>query len=174
MIVGRKSRERTNERIYKYINRREREREKSERMSFVSLGFEPTDKVYQSTSGLNYTSLLSYEKKFFDEEYVNSRGEWMRANWHMSIYYATAYIVAIFVGQAYMRGRERFELRGALVAWNLFLAVFSLVGTVRTWPEFINALTTQGLTHTMCSPDYTYGVFGCWGWYLKFFHISVN
>ena len=117
-----------------------------------------------SKSGLNHTSLFFYEKKFFDQEYVDSIEEWMLQNWHKSIYYAAIYVLLIFIGQAYMRNRERFEFRGALVAWNFFLAVFSIMGAVRSWPEFINTISTQGLTHSMCSSDYTYGVSGSWAW----------
>lgn len=131
---------------------------------FISLGFEHSDRVYASKSGINYTRLFAYEKRFFDDDFVASKGEWMRQNWHTSIYYAIVYVVAIFLGQAYMKNRTRFELRGALVAWNLFLAIFSAIGSIRTWPEFISALTNQGLAHTMCSSDYAYGVSGCWGW----------
>lgn len=136
-------------------------------LSFVSMGFvELTDKVYESKSGLNYSVLWSYEKLFFNQDFVDSKGVWMRENWHASIYFAAVYVVAIFLGQAYMSKREKFDLRGALIAWNLLLAVFSTLGALRTWPEFISALRSQGLTHSMCSSDYTYGVFGCWGWYV--------
>jgi len=122
--------------------------------------------VYLSLTGLNYSSkyLFYYEKKFFDEKYIASKQIWMHDNWHMSIVYAVAYIVVIFAGQAYMKSRLKFELRRALIAWNLLLALFSTMGAIRIWPEFIRTISHQGVEHSICSKDYAHGVSGCWAW----------
>jgi hypothetical protein len=118
--------------------------------------------VYQSKSGINYSFLFSYEKKFFNPDYVISKKVWMNQNWTLSILYAAIYIVAIFLGQLYMKSREKYDLRRCLIAWNLVLALFSIAGSVRLWPEFFMALKNQGVEHTICSVDYTHGVGGCW------------
>lgn len=120
---------------------------------------------YPSKSGLNYTNLFYFEKKFFDDEYVESKRVWMSQYWNMSIVYAFIYVVVIYLGQVYMRSREKYDLRRALVAWNFVLATFSIVGTIRVWPDFLAALYTKGLTWTMCSIEYAHGVTGCWAWY---------
>lgn len=123
-------------------------------------------RIYVGKSGINYTesSLLFFERKFFDDDYVESKGEWMRMYWHTSIYYALVYVVLIFAGQAFMASRNRYDLRRPLIAWNFILAAFSILGTIRVWPEFVSALYTKGLTHTMCSSDYAHGVTGAWSW----------
>jgi hypothetical protein len=118
--------------------------------------------VYLSKSGINYSFLFHYEAKFFNSDYVTGKKVWMNANWQLSVIYAAIYIVAIFGGQAYMRAREKYDLRRCLIGWNLVLALFSIVGSVRLWPEFIMALRNQGVEHTICSSDYTHGVGGCW------------
>lgn len=122
--------------------------------------------IYVGKSGINYTdsSLLFFERNFFDDDYVYAKGEWMRQYWHTSVYYAAVYVLLIFVGQAFMANRTRYDLRRPLIAWNFILAAFSILGTIRAWPEFISTLYTKGLTHTMCSADYAHGVTGAWSW----------
>nr|QBO55919.1 elongation of very long chain fatty acid 3/6b [Brachionus plicatilis] len=137
-------------------------------MSFEPNGplYEPliTNGYYQSKSGINYTNLFFYEKKFFSQKYVDSKRVWMQNNWHTSFIYAFVYIVAIFAGQAFMRTRDRYDLRKALIAWNFVLALFSIMGTIRVWPEFFYTISNKGIVHSVCSTDYTYGVTGCWSW----------
>lgn len=36
-----------------------------------------------------------------------------------------------------MKGRPPFALRNTLTFWNFLLAVFSFLGTIRTWPEMM-------------------------------------
>lgn len=135
-------------------------------MAFEATGLEPklVDGYYVAKSGINYTNLFFYEKKYFNDDYVETKRTWMQNNWHLSIYYSIVYIVCIFMGRAYMKSRPKYELRTALIAWNFVLAVFSLMGSIRVWPEFISTFRTKGLIHTMCSSDYTHGVNGAWSW----------
>jgi len=69
-------------------------------------------------------------------------------------------------GQAYMADRSPFQLRGLLTAWNIFLAVFSLMGAARTLPEFIYTISTQGFYHSLCIPSFIEQdrVSGFWTW----------
>ena len=48
--------------------------------------------------------------------------------------------------------REPFHLRRPLMAWNLVLAVFSILGAARTLPEFIFTFSTHGIYHSLCVP----------------------
>ena len=48
--------------------------------------------------------------------------------------------------------REPFHLRRPLMAWNLVLAVFSILGAARTLPEFIFTFRTHGIYHSLCVP----------------------
>ncbi|XP_023334075.1 elongation of very long chain fatty acids protein 6 [Eurytemora carolleeae] len=56
----------------------------------------------------------------------------MQENWRAVCAYASSiYMLLIFGGQAYMANRPGFELRGLLTAWNIMLAVFSIMGASR-------------------------------------------
>jgi len=82
-----------------------------------------------------------------------SRTEWMAKNWTVSIYITVAYITAIFGGQAVMRNRQPFVLRKQLAVWNISLAIFSILATIRTLPELIGILVRpDGFHHSVCSP----------------------
>lgn len=122
------------------------------------------DGFYHSDAGLNYSYLFYYERKFFNYAYRDSKREWMSRNWSKSLYYAFAYIVVIFALKRIMKNRERFDLRGALVGWNLALAVFSALGAIRVWPEFIHAVSNYGVEYSVCNNSFTHGVSGCWAW----------
>ena len=76
--------------------------------------------------------------------------EWMKENWHISLYYIGAYMFFIVAGQHYMQSRPKFELRNTLALWNFFLAVFSIIGTMRTVPEMMHVLRNFGLHHSCC------------------------
>ena len=99
-----------------------------------------------SMSVPNYTYLFKFEEDFAAVE----RQQWMQKNWHTSFYYIGVYMVLIFGGQRYMATRERFELRNTLALWNFFLAVFSIVGAMRTVPELVFVLKNFGLHHSCC------------------------
>jgi elongation of very long chain fatty acids protein 6 len=135
-------------------------------MSFEEYADEPVmiDGYYRSRAGLNYSYLFFYEKKYFNDRYVESKKDWMRNSWHLSILYAFIYIVAVFLGQWYMKSRAKYDLRRALIAWNFVLAVFSFIGTVRIFPEFYHTIVHKGIDHSVCNNDYTHGVSGCWAW----------
>lgn len=122
------------------------------------------DGQYRSLSGINYSYVFFYEKKYFDVEYVGGKMQWMSENWHKSIIYSIIYIVLLLFGQYYMKNREKYDLRKPLIAWNVILAVFSTIGALRVWPEFILALTKHGVEYSVCDNSFTHGVSGCWAW----------
>ena len=122
------------------------------------------DGFYQTKGSLNYTKLLFYEKKFFSPLYVDSKRIWMLNNWHLSVVIAVIYIVSVYAGQHFMKNRPKFELRRCLIAWNFFLAAFSIIGSIRVWPEFYNTIVNKGFGHSVCDNDCVHGVLGCWGW----------
>jgi elongation of very long chain fatty acids protein 6 len=135
-------------------------------MSFEEYADEPVmiDGFYRSRAGFNYTYLFFYEKKYFNDRYVESKKHWMRNSWYLSMVYAFIYIVAVFGGQRLMKSRAKFDLRRALIAWNFVLAIFSFIGTIRILPEFSYTLINKGFEHSVCNNDYTHGVSGCWAW----------
>lgn len=110
----------------------------------------------------NKSFVFFFEKKFFDIDSTYAEIRWFQNNWHMSFYYSILYVLVVYGGQKLMRNREKFHLYHSLVAWNVVLAVFSIVGTIRFLPYFIKTITTKGLDHSVCIIDYEFGITGCW------------
>ncbi|VDM91489.1 unnamed protein product [Onchocerca ochengi] len=64
-----------------------------------------------------------------------------------------------------MRNREPFELKLPLNIWNAFLALFSIMGTVMLFPEFIGTIQNKGLQASYCKVyGFTKGSNGLWVW----------
>ena len=53
-----------------------------------------------------------------------------------------------------MSTRPKMEIRGVLTLWNTTLALFSIMGALRTWPEFLHVLSEHGIYHSLCIPRY--------------------
>ena len=82
------------------------------------------------------------------------------------------YGVFIVAGQRYMKDRESWKWRKTLAAWNLFLAVFSGMGMLRTLPQLVHNLTTMSLRDNMCGdPRINYGS-GSSGLWVQLFILS--
>ena len=122
---------------------------------------ELSPKIFKTKNGFNYTWVLYFEKKFFDDEFVDPGKARFRKYWPIVFVYFFVYIVAIFSGLLFMKYREKFDMRN-LIAWNLVLALFSILGAIRLWPEFIAAIYRDGIEHNICTNDFTYGVTACW------------
>lgn len=69
---------------------------------------------------------------------------WFTTHWTYSILISVIYVVLIFTIQILMKNRRPFELRKFLTVWNFALALFSLGGTLRTWPEMGFILWGEG------------------------------
>lgn len=111
-----------------------------------------------------YSFIFFFEEKYFNEAYMTNLVMWIKNHWWWSVVYAAIYMVLVYYGQKWMANRERFHLYRSLVAWNVVLAVFSILGAVRFLPNFITVLADKGVEHTVCVQDYSMGVTGCWTW----------
>lgn len=118
---------------------------------------------FKSASGYNYTVLFPFEKPFFEFKFnkmlLNTLGQ---SFWTKSIHWSILYLISIPILQNFMKNRPRFELRSTLILWNLFLAIFSIIGFMRVCPEFIFSLTEHGFEYTVCNNSFVDGVYGAW------------
>ena len=90
--------------------------------------------------------------------------KWLSENSQSSIsIISITYIATIILGQLLMKNRAPFSLRRCLGAWNFFLAIFSLLGTIRTWPELIYILGNHGFKGSVCSRDHHNVASAFWG-----------
>jgi elongation of very long chain fatty acids protein 6 len=112
----------------------------------------------------DYNFVLFFERKFYNETFKIHGQRWLQSNWSVSIGYSAIYILAVLIGQKLMQKREKFHLYRSLIAWNIVLAMFSIVGAVRFLPNFVKIFYLKGLEHTICILDYGNGVSACWLW----------
>lgn len=80
--------------------------------------------------------------------------EFVSDNKMLSVWSSVAYVVVIFGGRWIMERKERYGLSNALALWSGMLAIFSVMGTVRMWPEIIHVLRYEGLHASACTLGY--------------------
>ncbi|XP_028825577.1 elongation of very long chain fatty acids protein 6-like [Denticeps clupeoides] len=92
--------------------------------------------------------LAEYEfERRFDE---SGAIRWMQQNWDKSFVICFAYALFVFAGRRYMRERPKWDLRGPLALWSLSLAIFSILGAVRTDWYMLNVLQHSGFRQSVC------------------------
>ena len=92
--------------------------------------------------------------------------DFVQNRWHYSIYLSFGYIIVIFLLKYFMKNREPLSLRRPLFLWNTFLALFSIYGTVRCFPEFIDILSKKEIYDSFCNSSYFYDFrLISWYWY---------
>ncbi|XP_036293840.1 elongation of very long chain fatty acids protein 3 [Pipistrellus kuhlii] len=74
--------------------------------------------------------------------------------WTISFPIALIYLLSIFVGINYMKARKGFNLQGPLTLWSFCLAIFSILGAVRTWGFMGALILRQNLKQTVCFTTY--------------------
>jgi len=80
-----------------------------------------------------YSHVFDFEQRF-DERKAQG---WVQENWvPMTAWAGSVYVILVFSGQAWMASRPAYQLRGPLTAWSAFLAIFSICGFARVFPEF--------------------------------------
>ena len=82
--------------------------------------------------------------------------------WHYSFYVSAFYIISIFGLQYWMKNRERYDLRVALFAWSLLLALFSITGFLSEGVEHVRYLLVQGWEASVCNSIVSEGRPGLW------------
>jgi len=96
----------------------------------------------------DYMGLFDFEA-FFPFHKMRSL---MASNWKVTVHISFVYLMGIFFGQLYMKNREQFKLRRTLIAWNTMLAIFSVAGFLRTFPELLHILwKPNGFFLSICS-----------------------
>lgn len=113
-------------------------------------------------SGYTHRWVLDFELAFFNKDFYSSVENWMTEWWWISIPYAVAYIILVFLGRAIMEKREKFQLRFPLFLWNLSLTVFSCWGAIRTVPEVFYIVKHHGFRSSLCDPIFKEGITGFW------------
>ena len=106
----------------------------------------------------NYSVIFPFEKEWSEQTFL----QYMLSRWTDSFTYAAIYVVLVFVGQVYMKSRQRFDLRPVLAVWSGILAIFSIIGAIRTLPELVSSINNHSLQYSVCIPTYFKGVTAFW------------
>ncbi|CAG05092.1 unnamed protein product [Tetraodon nigroviridis] len=101
----------------------------------------------------SHLSEFSFERRFDDRGAM----EWMQNHWSKSFVFSALYAVLVFGGQRYMKLRPKMDLRLPLVLWSLSLAVFSIVGALRTGAYMVHVLRSSGFRRSVCDQSFYYG-----------------
>ncbi|XP_030628561.1 elongation of very long chain fatty acids protein 6-like [Chanos chanos] len=96
---------------------------------------------------------FSFERHFDERVAI----EWMQENWSKSFVFCGLYAAFVFGGQRFMRERPKLELRKLLVLWSLSLAIFSIIGAVRTGSYMFHVLRTSGFKQSVCDQSFYNG-----------------
>ncbi|XP_005995200.1 elongation of very long chain fatty acids protein 6-like [Latimeria chalumnae] len=106
-----------------------------------------------NTSVQLYLQEYEFERQFDERRAI----QWMQANWSKSFIFCAVYAVLIFGGQYFMKERRKFDLRKLLVLWSLTLALFSMIGAVRTGWYMWHVLHTSGFKQSVCDQSFYSG-----------------
>jgi elongation of very long chain fatty acids protein 6 len=106
-------------------------------------------------------SVVQFFEQSFDPDMMRS---WSNEIKSSSLLCSFIYVVLVFTGQWLMKNRPAFNLRMPLIAWNIGLAVFSIVGAIRTIPELVDSVLFNGFVHSICNSRFFYGTTGFWAY----------
>ena len=116
----------------------------------------PADNFTWSTDWSKFVGipgLLPGERLIYDNGHYMIR--LTNAYWHYSIYISIVYVFIIFAIKSLMSRKETgFDLRYGLITWNLFLTLFSFIGTIRCLPEFFHVLYNNGFVASYTQNTY--------------------
>ncbi|CAM4712632.1 hypothetical protein PO909_012314 [Leuciscus waleckii] len=97
-------------------------------------------------------SLYAFDfERQFDERVAL---EWFQQNWGTAFVLSGTYAVAIYLGRVYMKTRQKLDLRTPLMLWSLSLALFSIIGALRTCWYMFTVVTTHGFRQSVCDTDF--------------------
>lgn len=121
--------------------------------------FETTQlNVTDSKDGLvfDYTYVTTEDPpqfQYFDFEVYDWKawGVYGTTNWHLPVVVGIVYVIAIFGIERWMRDRPAYKLKWPLFLWNTALGIFSIIGFIRTVPEFVHILMGEsGFYKAIC------------------------
>lgn len=78
----------------------------------------------------------------------------MHNHWTDTFYYNVIYVIVIFTLKKFMQNRQPYKMKIPVVTWNIILATFSVMGTVRTMPDLIYSLSHHGIHHSICDQSF--------------------
>jgi len=93
------------------------------------------------------TFLLNIEKDFRGVPW----SEWTLDNLPAVVVVSFVYLAVVFLGPSLIPPQNGRPIKMALILWNVSLTVFSIWGSFRIVPWFVNSVVNDGFFHVMCS-----------------------
>ncbi|XP_004370132.1 elongation of very long chain fatty acids protein 3 isoform X1 [Trichechus manatus latirostris] len=118
---------------------------------------------------MNVSQELDQQFQCYKFEQFEDIGLLMEEYWTTSFPIALIYLLLIFVGQNYMKARKGFNLQAPLILWSFCLAIFSIMGAVRTWSFMGTVLLRVGLKQSVCYSSFiTHSTVKFWSSFFTF------
>ncbi|XP_006831348.1 PREDICTED: elongation of very long chain fatty acids protein 3 [Chrysochloris asiatica] len=99
---------------------------------------------------MNVTREINHLFQPYEFEEVEVLRVFLEEYWTTSFSISVIYLLLVFVGQNYMKARKGFNLQKPLIMWSFTLAIFSILGTVRTWSFMGTVLYRAGPKYSVC------------------------
>ncbi|CAG0896573.1 unnamed protein product [Darwinula stevensoni] len=96
---------------------------------------------------LPYSYVFEWELAGRQAEYAQ---RWFMDYWTVSFVFVALYLILVFWGRRWMASRPAYDLQKPLIAWNLFLSVFSIFSAYRAVPEIYRTVRDDSLYFSMC------------------------
>ena len=104
--------------------------------------------------------LTTIEAKFNS----NRASQWLNDNLPVPVVASLTYIIMLYLGMKWMKDREPYKLKTSLLAWNICLAFFSMLGALSLIPNLVHGIYKEGLYYSVCVSDSTVDPrIGLWG-----------
>ena len=76
--------------------------------------------------------------------------KWLASHHYIHILASLIYIIIVFTGQAVMKNRRPLSLKPILFLWNTSLAIFSILGAIRMYQDFMRYHSINGFKTSLC------------------------
>eukprot|EP01060_Flectonema_neradi_P028358 TRINITY_DN380_c4_g1_i1.p1 TRINITY_DN380_c4_g1~~TRINITY_DN380_c4_g1_i1.p1 ORF type:complete len:311 (+),score=25.40 TRINITY_DN380_c4_g1_i1:82-1014(+) len=115
---------------------------------------------------------LRWTYKTIESEYnVGPMLQVSKDHWQIPIVAVVVYLVIVFGIKGFMKDREAFDLRVLFAWWNWFLAVFSIMGAIRTVPHILYNVSGS-LESAICDEPQSHWGVGATGLWVQLFIYS--
>lgn len=103
--------------------------------------------------GAAFKNMIPWQPwELLTSEQLVETAKWLGARFYIPLTLSAMYIVFCFGGQEVLKSHKGWDkpLRMPLAYWSVFLAVFSIMGSLRTVPALTDMLMKRGVEHVVC------------------------
>ena len=122
---------------------------------------------------LSQSWIPTFDFEVLSRDQINRQLSWFHENWTLSIKASIVYLITISALTRYMKTRPAYQLKTPLIIWNTLLAVFSILGTIRTLPELVSMVSSSGLVGSSCVSDFHDHDIRLFFWYFAFIYSKL-